>query len=277
MLIFVHQANNIMNDSDKSSKKATSWVFLSHSNEDYDKVAVLRDMLEEQKKRPIMFYLKCMENPVYRKELEGLLKREIDAREQFILCDSENARRSEWVQEEVRYIKSKGRKYQTINIDAAPETIRSEVTDFVSRDKVFISYSHLDIDWARAIKEALDIRGYSAFLDVDTLAPGDDFPKKITDTIDDSDRRGYQICLLSRNFFRSEFCLAELDHILNHTPSRGKWLLLVQIEFIPRDELPESIMELNIPVDFSYGVEFFDAKIERIVDCFLRMDRSHNK
>ena len=265
-----------MNDSDNSSKKAISWVFLSHSNEDYDKVAVLRDMLEEQKKRPIMFYLKCMENPVYRKELERLLKREIDAREQFILCDSENARKSEWVQEEIRYIKSKGRKYQTINIDAAPETIRREVTDFVSRDKVFISYSRSDLKLARAIQHALEIRGYSTFLDMNTLVSGD-FTKSISDTIDDSDRRGYQICLLSRAFCRSKWCLAALDHILNNTPSRGDWLLLVQLEAIPRDEMPESILTLSIPVDFSYGVELFDAQIEKIVECFLAMERSHNK
>ena len=171
-----------------------------------------------------MFYLKCLENPLYRRILKWLLKREIDAREQFILCDSENARKSEWVQEEVRYIKSKGRKYQTINIDADPETIRGEVTDFVSRDKVFISYSRSDSYLAHAINDALRLRGFSTFFDMNTLVSGD-FAKSITDTIDDSDRRGYQICLLSRAYCQSKWCLAELDHILNNTPSRGDWLL----------------------------------------------------
>ena len=281
-----------MNESDKSPKKVNSWVFLSHSNEDYEKVTLLRNMLEEQKKRPIMFYLKCMENPAYRKELEGLLKREIDAREQFILCDSDNARKSDWVQEEVRYIKSKGRKYQTIDIDADPESIRNAVCDFVNRDKVFISYSHSDSSWASALASALEMRGYSAFLDIGESFekqinnttqlknsilrdPGESFGKQIINTIEDSDRRGYQICLLSRAFCRSKWCLTELNHIINNTPSKGHWLLLVMLEEIPHNEWPDSISDRNIPVTLTS--ESFEFEIEKIVRLFLDMERSHNK
>ena len=264
-----------MNDTDNSSQAVTSWVFLSHSNEDYDKVAVLRDMLEEQKKRPIMFYLKCMENPAYRKELERLLKREIDAREQFILCDSENARKSEWVQEEVKYIKSKGRKYQTIDIDADPKLIRRAVTDFVNRDKVFISYSRSDYTWAQTVKEVLKQKGFSVFLDREILRLGDDIAKTISGAIDESERQGYQICLLSRAYCQSSYCLSELEYILNHTSSGGDWLLLVVIEDIPFYELPASIRSRNYHVCSTN--EDFEFRIEMIVNQFLEMDRSHNQ
>lgn len=263
-----------MNQPDNPPKAVTSWVFLSHSNDDYEKVALLRDMLEEQKKRPIMFYLKCLENPAYRKELEVLLKREIDAREQFILCDSDNARKSDWVQEEVRYIKSKGRKYQTIDIDADPESIRNAVNDFVNRDKVFISYSSSDSSWAHALGVALEKRGYSTFMYMNDLESGS-FARHITGAIDESDRCGYQICLLSRAYCRSKWCLAELNHIINNTPSKGDWLLLVMLEDIPLDEYPDSILARNVPVRLTN--EFFDIGVERIVKLFLAMDRSHNK
>lgn len=65
------------------------WVFLSHSNKDYDKVRVVRNLLEDQKFRPIMFFLCCLED---NEEINDLIKREIDSRTRFILCDSENAR-----------------------------------------------------------------------------------------------------------------------------------------------------------------------------------------
>ena len=276
-----------MNDSDNSSKEVSSWVFLSHSNGDYDKVAILRDMLEEQKKRPIMFYLKCLENPAYRKELERLLKREIDAREQFILCDSENARKSEWVQEEVKYIKSKGRKYQTIDIEADPESIRKAVSDFVNRDKIFLSYTYLDSSWARAISKALTKRGFSVInneltkrgssviLDENDLDFGGNLAQSFTNRIDESDRQGYQICLLSRAFCRSEWCHVELEYILNHTQNKGDWLLLVMLEDIPQGELPDSIKKRNIPIRLT--TRHLNRGIELIVKQFMEMERSHNQ
>lgn len=51
------------------------WIFLSHSNEDYDKVRKVRNMLEEQELRPIMFFLKCLNDD---DEIDELIRREID-------------------------------------------------------------------------------------------------------------------------------------------------------------------------------------------------------
>lgn len=79
------------------------WVFLSHSNKDYEKVKSVRDKLERDDFRPIMFFLKCLED---NDEIDDLIKREIDVRTRFILCDSENARKSDWVQKEIEYIES---------------------------------------------------------------------------------------------------------------------------------------------------------------------------
>lgn len=59
------------------------WVFLSHSNEDYEKVRLVRNMLEEDGLRPIMFFLKCLNDE---EEIDDLIKREIDCRTRCILC-----------------------------------------------------------------------------------------------------------------------------------------------------------------------------------------------
>lgn len=84
------------------------WVFLSHSNKDYDKVKEVRNMLENMSFRPIMFYMLCLSD---NDEVDNLIKREIDARTRFIYCDSENARESKWVQTELEYIRSQKRPF----------------------------------------------------------------------------------------------------------------------------------------------------------------------
>ena len=59
-----------------------------------------RNILEEQGKRPLMFFLKCLGD---NDEIFELIKREIDARPRFILCKSQNTEDpSEWAQKEFR-------------------------------------------------------------------------------------------------------------------------------------------------------------------------------
>lgn len=54
------------------------WVFLSHSNKDYEKVRQVRNILEQQGYRPLMSFLNCLNDD---NEIHGLIKREIDSRE----------------------------------------------------------------------------------------------------------------------------------------------------------------------------------------------------
>lgn len=65
-----------------------AWGFLSHSTIDYDNVRRLRNLLVDNGFRPIMFYLRCLEQKHKDDELKSLLIREIDARNRFILCNS---------------------------------------------------------------------------------------------------------------------------------------------------------------------------------------------
>lgn len=91
------------------------WMFLFHSHNDYDKFIQVRNLHEKRKFKPLMFFLKCLENDT---EIDSLIKREIDCRFRFILCDSANAQASKWVQEEIRYIKEENHRYcETENLD----------------------------------------------------------------------------------------------------------------------------------------------------------------
>lgn len=130
---------------EKKIKEDSRWVFISHSTKDFELVRLIRNALEKIGRRPILFYLKCLSN---KEEVSGLLKREIDARPRFILCDSKNARASEYVQEEVDYIQSKQRMYETIDlsqVDFDSPNIEQEILDLIKpfhrRTSVFLSYN----------------------------------------------------------------------------------------------------------------------------------------
>lgn len=81
-----------------------TYVFLSHSHYDFDKVCRLRNLLEAEGFKPLMFFLKAFENPKFEPMLKPILIEEIDKRELFILCRSENSEKSDWVKLEEDHI-----------------------------------------------------------------------------------------------------------------------------------------------------------------------------
>ena len=143
------------------------WVFISHSTKDFERVRLVRNALEDSGFRPILFYLKCLENE---NEVNDLLKREIDARKRFILCDSPNAQASKFVQSEVDYIRSKNRMYEIIDlsqIDMESQNAEKEVLELIKpfrrRTSVFISYSNRYRSFAKQLESELIKRGFKAW------------------------------------------------------------------------------------------------------------------
>ncbi len=175
------------------------WVFLSHSNKDYELVREVRNKMEEHGMRPLMFFLKCLDDEP---EIFDLLKREIDVRPRFILCDSENAQASEWVQKEVEYIKSKNRQYITIDL-SKPETFSEKVLEMKRRAQVYVAYSRKDENIAVALMSALHKRGF-------VVCSWEDFEtnnythfslqKRLINFIVEICQKGYFVPVLTENF-----------------------------------------------------------------------------
>lgn len=138
------------------------WIFLSHSNKDYEKVRQVRNMLEEQSLRPLMFFLHCLNDD---DEIDSLIKREIDCRTRFILCDSENARKSHWVQKEVEYIKSQNRICETINLSKSMDEIMSILQDFINKSRIFISYNREEFELAEMVYNRLAQLDFAVYVD----------------------------------------------------------------------------------------------------------------
>ena len=116
-----------------------TYVFLSHSHYDFDKVCRLRNLLEAEGFKPLMFFLKAFEKPEYEPMLKPILMEEIDQRDRFILCRSDNSRKSEWVKFEEDYIKSKKRPFEVIDLDSSDEIQLEAIKNYRRRSRVFIS------------------------------------------------------------------------------------------------------------------------------------------
>lgn len=77
--------------------------------------------------------------------MDSLIKREIDAREWFVFCDSPAAAQSPYVRDEHAYIIDSGKeKVWTIDMTADIDLILNQVKKICADIEVFISYTRRD-------------------------------------------------------------------------------------------------------------------------------------
>lgn len=265
------------------------WVFVSHSTKDFEKVRLVRNALEDSGFRPILFYLKCMENE---DEINELLKREIDARHRFILCDSPNAKASKFVQSEVEYIQSKKRMYEIIDlsrIDIDSHDIEKNVISLIKpfrrRTKVFLSF--YDDCWklSSMVKHTLEEKGFTVkdsetvyyeaedgmrgaeasayyYQDLDRLVKI--FVESYIKTILDD---GYVVSLISRKSYRSEYQYFELEKANEINPSQ---ILPILIDDIQAEQLPNCLQNKDV-IDVSRILSEED-RAKAIVEALMAFD-----
>src|SRR3954469_15533866 len=181
-----------------------AWVFLSHSTKDWDEVRRVRNLLEDKGHKPLVFFLKCLTD---HSELDQLIRREIEARTWFLVCDSDNARSSSWVQAEAAYIKElPGKYHEQIHLNDAIETQIERIDRLCKRVTVFLSHHRADEPFARRIGEALAEQDYSVWSDKE-IAPGTLWAQQITNAIDSAVQRGFVLVLLSTKSVQSSFVM----------------------------------------------------------------------
>lgn len=173
------------------------WIFLSHSSQDFDKVRLIRNYLEEKKCRPLMFYLKCLNSE---EEILELVKREIDVRSRFIVCDSDNARASKWVKREIDYVTAKKyeRSYIRLDMSKPMKELEREIDSYISGIHLFFSYQRrgeYKYDW-NIIWERLGKYELRFFCDKKNLSAGVCYADCLKDEISKSAECGYFILLL---------------------------------------------------------------------------------
>ncbi len=193
---------------DDLKKGVGGHVFISHSHKDIEKVRQIRNVMEEQGFEPLCFYLKCLSED---DEIEGLIKRKIDARELFVYVNSKNARESKWVQKERAYIESKGRKIDRIVDLDNGSSMEDAAARLMNSMRVFISYSHKDSETSEKLAKELIKRDLKVFIHQD-LRAGSSIQKQIEEEINNASRNGCFVILLSQNSIQSEFVQYELQY-----------------------------------------------------------------
>lgn len=237
------------------------WVFLSHSNKDYEKVRQVRNMLEEQSLRPLMFFLHCLND---NEEIDSLIKREIDCRTRFILCDSENARKSHWVQKEVEYIKSQNRICETIDLSKSLEEIKVTLQDFINKTKIFISYNREEYELAEMVYNRLSIYDFSVYIDRawDFKSSYNQNYKDAVDFLENSVAKsnGYVVAIVNERVLNSNSCSRhELIKALRDNKSTGKDSFNI-IPFVTKEFIVEQLVKDNeLKALVSCGIQYLEG------------------
>ena len=192
----------------------TIWVFLSHSHHDYEKVRKVRNLLETEGFRPLMFFLKCLEKEKYNELTKTLIKEEIDSRQRFILCQSNNAKESDWVKFEANHIKEKHRPYEVVNLDWPDSKIEKALRTFKERSTVFLSYPWRLVDLARATDEELKLWDYRTYFDKEDMFNGVIYENFIHKQIARAANDGYVLVFIDDIFNKESFQYREIVYAM---------------------------------------------------------------
>ena len=239
-----------------------AWIFLSHSNKDFEQVREIRNELEKRGHKPIMFYLKCLESD--NAMLPDLLRREIAAREWFILCDSPNAQASQYVRDEVELIKSmEGKAFEVVDLSKGLQTELHKLIRITKRATVFLSHSSADREIADKIRRALLNHEFSVRTQEAFGASSQTFQSLITLRIDEAIEHGFVLLLLCETSLKSQYCRQEALYALEKAAaSRRSSVVPVVISSFQavKDSLPPSLM-------FSLGgIQWIDLSIGSLDD-----------
>lgn len=189
-----------------------AWIFVSHSTRDLEQVRRVRNAIEEAGGQPLLFFLKCLSD---HDELDDLLKREIEARTFFLLCNSGNARASRWVCDEIAYVESlEGKKAEVIDLDGEWEAQLEGILRLIQGATVFFSYAHDDWDAIRPLHEALAERDFAVWADPESLQDGSDWQSETVSALERAAHEGYVLLFLSALSVRSRWVERQIGHAL---------------------------------------------------------------
>lgn len=222
-----------MSDADTPFDDGGAWIFLSHSHRDFDKVRVVRNALEERGHRPLMFFLKCMDDDA--EGLPDLIRREIEARTWFLLCDSPNAQASSWVQAEVEIIKSlDGKVHETVDLDSPLEEQIDRIEALSRRASVYVStFGFAESDLSALIATELRASGFSV-LTPDELLEGS--PGVSGDDLDACLDRAFVVPVITSATLKSPIATGDVKAAIHRDPNR---VLPVVVGKVTDDDLED--------------------------------------
>ncbi len=204
-----------------------SWIFLSHSSADIEKVRAIRNEFEKMRQNPLAFHLKCLKTDTVeeREELESLIKREIDSRDWFVFCESDAARKSPYVNMEKEYIiKSGKKKIWSIDMSLPIEEILLKVREICTQLKIYISYRKKNRSLIKLLCDELLTYDFDVFYD-EFLIPGEHFDERIAKEIDEASLYGFFVAIISEGDEMSYMVRHELPFAIE----KGARIIVISI------------------------------------------------
>ena len=217
-------------------------VFISHSHNDLPKVRKIRNFLEEKGFDPLCFYMQCLSDE---DEIEGLLKREIDAREWFAFMESQNSVQSAWVRKEREYIQNSSDKkilYYKLH-ETSPKDIADQIMDHIT---VYVCYSERDKEYGSFVAKFLRSMDFRVYDRCDAEANGSDFfspeyQKRTEEAIRDAAGHGCFLFLVTNYSKQAQMMLKELEYAKMYDAS-------IAVAFLEgtRWDLPSTLQYLTL-------------------------------
>ena len=186
-----------------------SWIFISHSSADIEKIRIIRNEFEKYGQNPLAFHLKCLNDNTKenKEELFELIKREIAARDWFIYCESESAQKSSYVQMERNYVKECNKQFiWMINLDQDIEAIKNQVRKICSSIQVFIVYAQKNENIANPLKYELRKNDFPTWDSNDFH-----FFDGMDEAIKSIARKGFVLFICTKDSVNNNFIIAELE------------------------------------------------------------------
>lgn len=245
------------------------WIFLSHASHDIKKVRIIRNEFERLGHNPLAFHLRCLSDKTEegKRELDDLIKREIDARQWFVFCNSQAAEKSLYVQKEHRYINSRKDKIWSLDMRADIDVILQQVRKISADIEVFVSYSHQDSRVGELLTQALVAADYSVWTP-EKIKAGACFTTKIREAIVRCKYNGFYIIVVTEASMQSRYVEKELEvAIFNKARIIPVIVGDPQIpEFIARYLLTFQCVRVNsLELDFTCVVNKLDVIVKEII------------
>lgn len=220
------------------AKRSDAWVFVSHSNRDLAAVRRVRNELESQSALPILFFLKCVGD---HHELDKLIEREIRARHFFLLCDSVNAQGSNWVQQEVAFVRSlPNKRIGDLDLGDPWREQQKAIKALLENATVFLSYAQSDqrLGQVRPYAEFLATEDFAVFDPMVDLKPGMPWTDTIERALREAAHGGHLIQFVSVAALRSPFIAREFTYFVEASgaASGGRHPILIALD--PLEDLP---------------------------------------
>jgi hypothetical protein len=170
-----------------------------------------------------MFYLKCLSND---DEIDNLIKREIDCRTRFIICDSENSKESKWVQSEVAYIKSQLRSYDIIDLGKDEEEINRQLDKIIKNTQIFLSYSRSDAEFVSVVYSHVRKYDLRCYYEEKEFVATKNYQEQVNNAIDLAKDFGFVVFFASEQSVATKWVTYELQYAVD----RGAKMLILLLD-----------------------------------------------